>query len=302
MSSAEPSLTAIVVCHNHEPYVETCLRSIAEQTAPADRLVLVDDGSRDASFEVAERFVREHFPDHRLIRHAEPLGVCRSLNEALQESRGEFVAEISADDYWLPDKNRSQLEAFATEGPDVAVVYGDAMLIDENDRPTGRHFLEWVAPDGVPDSDGLFDRLLLRGNFLPGMAAMIRRDRLVEVGGWDESLFYEDWDMWLQLSSRWRFVRQPDVVAAYRVLETSMSNTRKAEMSLSDLAIATKWAGYRVRADARTLRLTSRLTLRSAGRGDFRYLASWARLALVALTRRLPFLSPRRRSRRLPLQ
>lgn len=293
----DDEITAIVIAHNHELYVEQCLRSIAEQTVPVGQVVFVDDGSSDESFTIAQRYIPQQFPHSQLIRHPAPVGLCRSLNEALAQSRGRYVGEISADDYWLPDKNRSQLAAFAAASADTAVVYGDAVLVDKDGNVAGASFLDWIAPDGIPDSNQLFDRLLLRGNFLPGMATMIRRDRLLEVGGWDEGLFYEDLDMWLQLSHRWPFVRQTEAVAAYRRLETSMSNARHDEMELSSLAVATKWAGYRLRADARTLRLTSWLTLRRALHGDLRYLAAWLRLAGVALLRQI---WPVSRARRAP--
>jgi glycosyltransferase involved in cell wall biosynthesis len=276
--------TAIVVSHNHEAFIAECLASIHAQTTPPTRVVLVDDGSSDRSFEIGSTLVEQYFPDHRLIAHPQPVGLCRSLNEGLAESRGEFLHEIAADDYWLSNKTELQLGVFARSPADTVVVFGDAQLIDADGVRLPGTFLERFIPDGLPPDDQLF-RYLLRRNVLPAMSTLIRRSALLEVGGWDEDLFYEDWDMWLRLADRWRFVHHPDTVAAYRYLATSMSNARADEMWLSKLAISRKWAGRSVRADAGALVRPLGMTCRAALRGDWRYAGAWWRL-LVAIVRR----------------
>jgi glycosyltransferase involved in cell wall biosynthesis len=278
--------TAVVISHNHAAYVIECLESIRDQTVQPTRVVFLDDGSSDDSFRLGAEFVARHFGDHRLISHPEPIGLCRSLNVALAQSRGDYLHEIAADDYWYPEKTESQLQMFDDAAHRPAVVFGDALLIDPDGQPSGGTFLERFAPGGLPPDDQLFTSLLRR-NFLPGMSAMIRRDALVDVGGWDESLFYEDWDMWLRLSRRWPFIHQDAVVAAYRYLPTSMSNSRVDEMSLSKLVISRKWAGLSARADLGALARTLTVTVRHAGRGDWRFARQWTALLAATGTRRV---------------
>jgi len=284
--AVRPETTAVVISHNHAAYITECLESVRDQTVPPNHLVFVDDGSSDASFDVGTRFVEQHFPSHQLIGHPQPVGLCRSLNEALAHSRGDYLHTIAADDYWMPGKTEVQLGAFARAPDQTVVVYGDALLIAEDGAPLGGTFLERFVPDGLPPDDRFF-RTLLRRNFLPAMATMIRRDALVEVGGWDEDLFYEDWDMWLRLACRWPFAHHEDVVAAYRYLPTSMSNARAEEMWLSKLVISRKWAGLSLRADAGALLRSLRPSLRRARHGDWAYARQWGGLLTEVGTRRL---------------
>lgn len=282
--SSKPETTAVVVSHNHAAFIVQCLESVRDQTISPTRVILIDDGSSDNSFERGAEFVERHFADYLLVTHPAPVGLCRSLNEALGHSRGDYLHTIAADDYWLPEKTESQLKAFAEATNQPAVVFGDALLIDAAGQLLGGTFLERFAPAGLPPDEELF-KALLRRNFLPGMSTLIRRDALIEVGGWDESLFYEDWDMWLRLSHRWPFVHHDNVVAAYRYLPTSMSNSRGDEMWLSKLVISRKWVGLSARADLGALARTVSVTLRHASRGDLRFARQWSGLLAATCAR-----------------
>jgi glycosyltransferase involved in cell wall biosynthesis len=286
VSTPWPESTAMVISHNQTEFIVECLRSIRDQTVAPTLVILVDDGSSDDSFARGAAFVEQHFDRHVLLRHPEPLGLCRSLNEALSHSVGEYVHEIAADDYWLPHKTESQLTIFADATNDPAVVFADALLVDIDGRPLSGTFFDRFAAQGLPPDGKVFEALLRR-NFLPGMSTMLRRDALLDVGGWDETLFYEDWDMWLRLADRWPFVRQVDVVAAYRYLPTSMSNARSDEMWLSKIVIARKWAGRSLRADLGWLRRTAPVSARHAAKGDLSYLREWLALGAAAARERL---------------
>jgi glycosyltransferase involved in cell wall biosynthesis len=282
----EPTTTAVVISHNHADYIVECLESVRDQTVRPSQVVLVDDGSSDDSYRRGAEFVEKHFSDYLTIHHPVPIGLCRSLNEALWVSTGDYLHTVAADDYWMPDKTASQLKVFTEAAARPAVVVGDALLIDADGRPTGGTFLERFIPAGLPPAEDLF-AMLLRRNFLPGMSTLVRREVLAEVGGWDERLFYEDWDMWLRLASRWPFAYQDAVVAAYRYLPTSMSNSRVDEMWHSKLVISRKWAGLSVRADVGALERSLGITVRRAAHGDLSYARQWAGLLAAVVVRRV---------------
>src|SRR5207247_3211093 len=80
-------------------------------------------------------------------------------------------------------------------------------------------------------------------NFLPAPAVMVRRSAIATVGGYDESLFYEDFDMWLRLSSRFSFVYLPGLLVRFRTRDDSMSTSPRYQCSMcrSRSKILTKW-------------------------------------------------------------
>ena len=78
-----------------------------------------------------------------------------------------------------------------------------------------QRFLESHPRFDSPPEGQIF-HILLEGNFIPSLAALHRLDCLRAVGGYDESLWFEDWDMWLKLADRFSFAYLPEALARYR--------------------------------------------------------------------------------------
>lgn len=224
-----PAVTVIALCYNHERFVLDCLESIRAQTFQDFELIVTDDCSRDRSPQLIADWLAAHYPRARFIRHTANRGICATLNEALAAARGTYVSMIATDDVWLPHKLSSQVRLAQSLDAGTAVVYGDAEQMDEagNLLPDG-----FIAAHHVndPPSGAVFGQLA-SGNFIPAMATLIRRDALQAVGGYDERLSYEDFDMWLRLADRYAFAFQPEVVARYRIVATSMVRTVFAQPS-----------------------------------------------------------------------
>src|SRR5438270_5903624 len=114
------------------------------------------------------------------------------------------MSMIATDDHRQPDKIEAQSSNMENQTADTAVVYSDARCIDEDGTPLVPDFIEMHRPGLQPASGQIF-ALLADGNFIPAMSTLIRREAIVSVGGYDEQLSYEDYDMWLRLSQRFRF-------------------------------------------------------------------------------------------------
>lgn len=239
-----PPITVIALCYNHERFLHDCLNSIAAQTWQDFQLIVTDDASRDRSQELISGWLGDHYPDAQFIRHDRNAGLCKTLNEALSVANGEFIAMIATDDTWEPRKLELQYEAMRASGAGVGVVYSDAAQMDESGRLLSASFMEAHGVHGSPPSGRIFSRLA-DGNFIPAMSTLIRRDAICSVGGYDESLTYEDYDMWRRLSGLYDFEFLPGRLARYRVVETSMVRTvfRKPSPAHCDteFRIAERW-------------------------------------------------------------
>ena len=120
-------------------------------------------------------------------------------------------------------------------------------VVDAEGRPARRSYLDYLLGGAAPPHHGdLFVRIMAH-NFLPAPAVMLRRSAIVEVGGYDESLFYEDFDMWLRLSFRFHFTYLPGRLVRYRAHESSMSRSRSNQprMNKTRTHILTKWCDCR---------------------------------------------------------
>jgi glycosyltransferase involved in cell wall biosynthesis len=213
-------------------------------------LIILDDASQDASVERIRRWLSQQAATHRFVAHASNAGVCRTFNEGLALSRGQYVCIVATDDLWLPHKLEAQVALMAGESAGVGVSYSDAHIIDECGRRTGQSFLEvHTSSRDCPEGD-VYDRLL-RDNFVPAMTTMVRRECFEVVGMYDEALSFEDWDMWLRLAQRYRFVCLPSPTAYYRIVMGSLVRGLGVRWHIDAIRILGKHLGSSPEADRR---------------------------------------------------
>jgi glycosyltransferase involved in cell wall biosynthesis len=234
----------IATCFNHERYVVDCLESIRAQTYPHIQLIVADDASKDGSVALIERWARETGTDCTFVFHADNQGVCRTRNEALAHARGDYVAGISTDDLWLPDRIAVQVERLDALPATIGVAYGDAARMDVDGEPIAGDFIEQIGGVRSPPEGDVYEALLTQ-NFIPAMSTLVRRECFEAVGPYDESLVYEDWDMWLRIARRFEFVFTPGIHVRYRVHSTSLSQRLADEGWWStDMSIFLKHVGH----------------------------------------------------------
>jgi alpha-1,3-rhamnosyltransferase len=191
-ASKHSSLVSVVIpCYNHARYLKECIMSVIAQDFRNIELIIIDDGSKDASVQVIDemrgaceaRFTRFEFIPR------ENRGLCNTLNQALEWCEGEYYAALASDDIWLPFKLRTQVE-YLKAHPEVVAVFGGITLIDERGV-----ILRKVEK---PGSFGFKD-IFLNRYFLPAPTALVRRKELQEIG-YDPLIKIEDWNMWLKLA------------------------------------------------------------------------------------------------------
>jgi glycosyltransferase involved in cell wall biosynthesis len=141
-----PLVTALVPAHDAEAFIAEAVLSALHQDYPADRLgvVVVDDGSRDATAQIVARIAAEHPARVRLVRQ-ENRGLVGAVNAAAAHADGELLALLDADDVWAPDKLRRQVEVLCAR-PEVALVYGDMTVIDAAGEVLQASWLEGEDP------------------------------------------------------------------------------------------------------------------------------------------------------------
>ena len=206
-------ISCLMAAHNAAATITAAIESVLAQTHPGLELIVVDDGSTDATAALAAAI-----PDPRIAVLRQPRrGPSAARNLALSHARGVFVAAIDADDLWLPRKLELQLQALE-RNPAAAVAYGWTDFVDEHLRP--------LYPDERATVEGNVHEALLRLNFIScGSNTLIRRSALQSAGGFDESLqAAEDWELHTRLAARHPFVAVPEVVVLYRRSSHSLSS------------------------------------------------------------------------------
>jgi glycosyltransferase involved in cell wall biosynthesis len=201
----------IIPAFNQARFLGEAIQSVLAQTLPADEIIVVDDGSTDDPAAVAAQF-----PTGRLIRQ-DNRGPSAARNTGLRNSKSDCVVFLDADDRLLSNALESGLACIASH-PDCAFVYGGHRLISEDGR------LLW--PDILRPIKGDAYHALLRGNLVGSpMTALFRRDCLLAVNGFDETLrVCEDYDLYLRLAERYPIASHSAIVAEYRKHGQNTSN------------------------------------------------------------------------------
>jgi glycosyltransferase involved in cell wall biosynthesis len=251
-----PLVSVICTTFNHARYVEEALESLRRQTARDFEVIITDDASTDGCADVIQGWLdRTGFPA-QFIRNQANRGICANRNTALARASGTFVCSLPGDDVYETEYIERQLRCFLPQPDDVCAVYSDALVIDADGRRYGPSYLDSRLGGTDPPQGNIFSRLLQK-NCVPAPAVMLRKGAIAAVGGYDESLFYEDLDMWLRLSSRYRFVFSPERLVRIRTHPESMSNNpRNGQLMCSSRTrIFAKWldAGLDVATRSRLL-------------------------------------------------
>ena len=207
-----PAVSVVMAAKNYARFLPEAVDSVLAQTFPDWELVIVDDGSTDATPDV----VRPYLADTR-IRYfrSDALGQSRAKNLGIGFSRGVFIAFLDADDAWFPTKLAEQVELLR-KCPTVGVTYTQRELIDEAGKILGFH--TETLPGGR-----VLPQIFLQ-NFVCFSSAMVRREVFESVGVFDPSLDLSiDYDLWLRAAKHFEFRPIQKVLVKYRTGHGNLS-------------------------------------------------------------------------------
>jgi glycosyltransferase involved in cell wall biosynthesis len=236
---SHPLVTVICLCYNHARFVAEAVESVMQQTWPNVELLLVDDASTDKSREVIKTLA-EKYPNIQAVYNACNMGHCRSFNAALRQSKGLYVIDLAADDVLMPDRIQHGVEELERGGANYGVHFGDALYIDETGSELGRHadkYPHHLVPEGHIYKE------LIRRYFICPPTLMFRRSVLERLGGYDESLHYEDFDVLVRAARHFYFRYSPKVLLKRRITKGARSAAQfrlLSRHSLTTLAVCRK--------------------------------------------------------------
>ena len=229
MNASSPLVSIIVPSYNHELYIAETIASIVNQTYKNIELIVIDDGSKDTSLNIIEEL--SNTLKFKFI-HQHNKGLSATLNEGIKLSSGEYICICASDDKLKLDKIEKQV-SFMEENSGFGMCFGKIVLFNDKGEET---------LGGVKNSRGgwIFDDLIVNRFHIPAVTNMIRKSTLLDVGNFDESLWVEDWDMWLRIAKKYQIGYLDEYLAYYRIHETNMSK-EGFKMYEAKLSALKKW-------------------------------------------------------------
>ena len=218
----QPLVSVICLCYNHERFVAEAIRSVQAQTYPNIQLIVVDDASQDHSADVIAGIVQQH-PDITFLRQRHNAGNCKAFNCGLAQAKGELIIDLAADDILLPERIAKGIAFFEKADASVGVNFTDAAWIDEQGEHLYHHSQRFPHHT-VPQGDVYKD--LIEKYFICSPTMMFRRTVIDHLGGYDETLAYEDFDFWIRSSRVFRYGYTPEVLVKKRIVKNSLSQNQ----------------------------------------------------------------------------
>jgi glycosyltransferase involved in cell wall biosynthesis len=208
------TVSVLMAVYNGEKYLSAAVESILGQTFLDFEFLILDDGSTDSTSHILRKYAAQDQRLHVISR--ENKGLVASLNELLGHARGRFIARMDADDISLPHRLSQQVQ-FLQDHVDVVCLGGSVEFIDDEGR-----LLQTLR---YPKSDEQIQQRVLAGfTDICHPSAMMSREALIRVGGYDSTFFLaEDLDLWLRLGETGKLANLDEVVLRYRFHSASLS-------------------------------------------------------------------------------
>lgn len=235
-----PEVSVLVPAFNAEATLRETLESVARQTFTNFEVIIVNDGSTDATARIAAAFANA---DQRFrVVEQRNAGVAAARNFALGLATGAWVAPLDADDLWHPEKLERQLTRSRSAAENTVLIYSWSVDIDQASRVIQRRL-------DLDLFEGDIYAALVLSNFIGNASVpLIRREAAVSVGGWDATLRAkkaqgcEDWAIYLSLAELGPCALAAGFLVGYRQSPNSMSRrvdemTRSYELVLTEARV-----------------------------------------------------------------
>lgn len=222
-----PLVTIIIRTRNRPKYLLEALRSVALQDYRPLEVVIVDSGSQP----VRSLVEQEQLPlTVKIVELAESSGRSHAANVGIENATGQFIGFLDDDDIFYPF-HVSRLAGELMRGEKF--VYGDALRADQvidSTCATGYRTVAFSLPISLEEHS----KSLWETNYIPILAALFDRECLTQGVAFDQNLeVLEDWDLWLQISSRYQIGHVAEITAEYR-MRNDATNTVGQNLELWD--------------------------------------------------------------------
>lgn len=235
------TVTVLMPVYNAEKYLDEAIKSILEQSFKDFELLIIDDGSRDKSAKIIDKY-KQLDQRIRVLTHPKNKGLIYTLNEGLEEINSPFTARMDSDDIALPARLEKQV-SFLKADPKVAVVASHVTAFDDE---TGKELQLWPEEQKA-ETFSQIRSTLPRANCIAHPSIMARTDVIKKYQYKSSQQHIEDYDLWLRMVADGLIIKKITTpLLRYRVTKTSITgsdNGPKRLMSAKRRFITARLAG-----------------------------------------------------------
>jgi glycosyltransferase involved in cell wall biosynthesis len=229
-----PIISIIMPTYNRSVFLRRAIESVFQQTLSDWELIIVDDASTDDTPGVIGEFMAR---DKRIVALRNDInlypGISKILDRGLAVAKGEYIARLDDDDYWIdPDKLKKQYD-FLENHPNYVVI-GSGMVVVDNE---GKELYRYLKKE----TDEEIRRTALSANPFSHTTVMFRAEIAKKVGGYGDWRYAEDWNLWLKMGKYGKFYNFQEYFAAYTSAGENKSFTHQRAQSRTILDFIVKY-------------------------------------------------------------
>lgn len=220
MENKIPLISVIIPTYNSQEFIEETINSVLEQTYNDFEIIVVDDESTDDTLKILNRLSEN---DNRIkyfqVSHSGRPSVPR--NFGVKKAAGEYIAFLDADDLWINNKLQKQLHFFKNN-PEHILVYSMSVTFGETNLfSPSFEVLPLLNKASITKNE-----LIQNGNSITCSSVLIKKEKFLEVGGFDEDpkLQVEDYDLWIRLGELGKIGFIPRILTYYRIHSKQFSS------------------------------------------------------------------------------
>lgn len=235
----EPLVSVICITRNHERFCIESLDSVLNQTYKNIEWIILDAASTDSTVELIDNWLAENNICAVFLKEKELKPITVNLNKALTYAHGEYVQFLSLDDVLVLDKITVQVNKFKNLDSTYVCLYTDSITINENREIICKSGADWYK--GINKKMEFFPsgglnvfKELCNGNFTAMLTMLIRTDAIKQIGGFDVKLSYEDHDLHLRLTRRFKYKYLNIKTVRYRIHSNNLHKNKKSFRQLRD--------------------------------------------------------------------
>lgn len=208
-------VSILIVSHNHAKFIGQAITSAISQTYRDIEIIYLDNASEDASFAIAEDILERSGIIYKAYRRDKSYTTAQNFNFLLRISSCDYVCLLSADD-WLHTHNIEKKMKVLEENRSI-------VLADSNGY---KYYQDVNVYEPVQVCYRKNDPLqeILKKNFISGIGCVIKKEALLALEGWDETLMIEDWDLWIRLVQKFQVACIDEYLFFYRQHVNALSN------------------------------------------------------------------------------
>jgi len=206
--------------YNGEKYLREAIESILNQTFDDFEFLIVDDGSTDKTLEILREYAKK---DSRIkvIVNQGNIGLTKSLNKAIREAKGEYIARQDADDVSMPERLEKQIE-FLERNLEIGMVGTFYYEISGEGRIIRRKVM--------PKDNKELRRTLIRYNPFFHGSVMIKREVFSKVGLYNENFKRaQDYELWFRIANSYKLANVPEFLTKRRYIKEMISYKEENE-------------------------------------------------------------------------